>query len=108
LTSPNPPTAIFSAQNLVTIGVLHALRELGRHRDIALVGFDDFPLADLLQPGVTVVAQHPSEMGRVAASLIFRRLDGEQWQPTTHLVATRLIPRGSGEITGPLRHGPTH
>ena len=51
---------------------------------------------------MTVVAQDPSTMGRVAASLVFRRLDGETWEPTTHLVPTRLVVRGSGEIPGPL------
>ncbi|WP_433310667.1 LacI family DNA-binding transcriptional regulator [Micromonospora chersina] len=95
------PTALFTAQNLVTIGAIRALQELGRQHEVALVGFDDFPLADLLQPAVTVVAQDPAEMGRVAASLIFRRLDGDQWRPTIHPVATRLVVRGSGEIRGP-------
>ncbi|MEV0724321.1 LacI family DNA-binding transcriptional regulator [Micromonospora purpureochromogenes] len=103
LTRESPPTALFTSQNLVTIGAIRALQQLGRQQQVALVGFDDFPLADLLQPGVSVVAQNPSEMGRVAASLIFRRLDGEQWQPRTHLVPTRLIARGSGEIAGPHR-----
>lgn len=98
-----PPTALFTAQNLITIGAVRALRELGRQHAVGMVGFDDFPLADLLQPAVTVVAQDPSEMGRVAASLIFRRLDGEDWEPTTHVVPTRLIARGSGEIAGPAR-----
>jgi LacI family transcriptional regulator len=65
------------------------------------VGFDDFPLADLLQPAVTVVAQDPFTMGHLAATLIFRRLDGEGWEPTTRLVPTRLIVRGSGEIPPP-------
>jgi LacI family transcriptional regulator len=92
------PTALFTAQNLVTIGAIRALRDLGRHHDVALVGFDDFPLADLLQPAVTVVAQDPFTIGHLAAELIFRRLDGETWEPTTHLVPTRLIVRGSGEI----------
>ncbi|MET7971238.1 LacI family DNA-binding transcriptional regulator [Micromonospora sp. NPDC005305] len=95
------PTALFTSQNLVTIGAIRALQELGRQHEVALVGFDDFPLADLLQPAVTVVAQDPAEMGRVAASLIFRRLDGDQWRPTIHPVATRLVVRGSGEIRGP-------
>ncbi|GAA4563431.1 LacI family DNA-binding transcriptional regulator [Micromonospora coerulea] len=103
LSAESPPTALFTSQNLVTIGAIRALQQLGRQHEVALVGFDDFPLADLLQPAVTVVAQDPSEMGRVAASLIFRRLDGEQWRPRIHLVATRLIPRGSGEIRGPHR-----
>ena len=48
--SPNPPTAVFSSQNLVTIGVIRALRELGRHRDTALVGFDDVPLGRPARP----------------------------------------------------------
>jgi DNA-binding LacI/PurR family transcriptional regulator len=52
----------------VTIGVIRALRELGRHHDTALIGFDDVPLGDLLEPGVTVVAQDPQEIGRIAAS----------------------------------------
>ncbi|TQS41181.1 LacI family DNA-binding transcriptional regulator [Cryptosporangium phraense] len=93
-----PPTALFTAQNLVTIGAIRALRARGRQRSVALVGFDDFPLADLLEPGVTVVAQDPSAMGALAASLIFRRLDGEVWPPVVHTIPTRLIPRGSGEI----------
>jgi LacI family transcriptional regulator len=101
LTGEAPPTALFTSQNLVTIGTVRALRELERQHHVALVGFDDFPLADLLQPAVTVVAQDPSAMGRLAATLIFRRLDGEDWEPATHHVATRLIRRGSGEIPGP-------
>ena len=101
LTGHAPPTALFTSQNLVTIGTVRALRELGRQDHVALVGFDDFPLADLLRPPITVVAQDPAAMGRLAASLIFRRLDGEHWEPTIHFVATRLIPRGSGEIPGP-------
>ncbi|MDQ7905791.1 LacI family DNA-binding transcriptional regulator [Phytohabitans sp. ZYX-F-186] len=101
-----PPTALFTAQNLVTIGAVRALRELGRHHEVALVGFDDFPLADLLQPPVTVVAQDPSAMGRLAAGLVFRRLDGEHWTPTVHFVPTRLVVRGSGEIPGPALSPP--
>ncbi|GAA0240171.1 LacI family DNA-binding transcriptional regulator [Cryptosporangium japonicum] len=93
-----PPTALFTAQNLVTIGAIRALRSLGRQHTVALVGFDDFPLADLLEPGVTVVAQDPTAMGRLAASLVFRRLAGEQWEPAVHVIPTRLITRGSGEI----------
>jgi LacI family transcriptional regulator len=101
LASRPAPTALFTSQNLVTIGAIQALRDLGRHQEVALVGFDDFPLADLLQPAVTVVAQDPFTMGHLAATLIFRRLDGETWEPTRHLVPTRLIVRGSGEIPPP-------
>jgi len=96
-----PPTALFTAQNLVTIGAVRALRRLGRQHDVALVGFDDFPLADLLDPGVTVVAQDPVEIGRRAASILFARLAGEGGPIATHVVPTALITRGSGECGPP-------
>ena len=101
LSAASPPTALFSAQNLVTIGALQALRRLDRQRDVALVGFDDFPLADLLEPPVTVVAQDPHTIGRLAAEQLFRRMDGDESAFTTRIVPTRLVPRGSGEIPPP-------
>lgn len=101
MTSHTPPTALFTARNLITTGAVRALRDLNLQHRIALVGFDDFPMSDLLQPAVTVIAQDPLSMGHLAASLIFRRLDGEQWEPTTHFVPLQLITRGSGEIPGP-------
>jgi len=92
------PTAIFAAQNLLSIGVFRALRRLGLHHKIALVGFDDILLADMLDPGITVIAQDPAAMGTAAAELLFSRLDGDR-SPTAHqVIATRLIARGSGEI----------
>ena len=54
---PEPPTALFMSQNLVTIGGLRALRAAGLRRRIAHVGFDDVLLSDLLEPGLTVVVQ---------------------------------------------------
>lgn len=98
MTAANPPTALFTAQNLVTIGAVQALRRLGLEGAVALVGFDDFPLADLLTPAVTVVAQDPAEMGRIAADVLFERLSGADGPPQVHVVPTRLIRRGSGEI----------
>jgi LacI family transcriptional regulator len=98
LTRPEPPTALFTAQNLVTIGAIRALRRLGREHEVAVVGFDDFPLADLLHPGITVVAQDPSSIGRTAAAVLFGRLTGERAPATMHVVPTTLIRRGSGEI----------
>jgi LacI family transcriptional regulator, galactose operon repressor len=93
-----PPSALFTSQNLLTIGASRALHRLDLHHRIALVGFDDVLLADLLDPGITVIAQDPSTMGRKAAEQLFRRIDGDQ-SPSVHLVVpTRLITRGSGEI----------
>ncbi len=97
----DPPTAIFASQNLVTIGAIRALRRLGLQHRVAIVGFDDFLLADLLEPAVSVVAQDPATIGRLAAETLFRRLDGDTSPPATVIVPTRLIPRGSGEIRPP-------
>jgi LacI family transcriptional regulator len=94
----DPPTALFTAQNLVTIGAIRALRRVGRERSVAVLGFDDFPVADLLSPGVSVVAQDPVAMGGLAAAILFRRIAGDARPPQTHVVPTALIRRGSGEI----------
>ena len=98
LDGEDPPTAVFSAQNLVTLGALHALRARNLQRRVALVGFDDLPLADLLEPGVTVVAQDAHTIGSTAAEQIFARLDGAVHPPSTVVIPTTLIERGTGEI----------
>ncbi|MEV4709024.1 LacI family DNA-binding transcriptional regulator [Actinoplanes sp. NPDC049316] len=98
LTLPARPTALFTAQNLITVGALRALRRLGLQHRVALVGFDDFPLADLLDPPITVVAQDPAAMGRAAAEALFERIDGYDEEPREISIRTMLIPRGSGEL----------
>ena len=102
MAGPHPPTALFAAQNVLALGAYAALRRLGRRADTALVGFDDFPVADLLEPGVTVVAQDPSRIGTLAAETLFRRLDGDDGATNTQVVPTELIQRGSGEIAPPI------
>jgi LacI family transcriptional regulator len=94
-----PPTALFTGQNLITIGAFRALRRMDLHRRVALIGFDDILLADLLEPGITVIAQDPTAIGRAAAQVLFRRLDGDRAPSEHQIVLTRLIARGSGEIT---------
>jgi LacI family transcriptional regulator len=88
------PTAIFAANNRSTVGALHALAR--RPRQVALVGFDDFELADLL--GATVVRADPLRLGREAAALAFARLAGDERPPRTITVETELVARGSGEV----------
>lgn len=105
LALPDPPTAFFTSQNLVTIGASRALRALGLQDTVAHVGFDDFPLADMLSPGMSVIAQDIEAMGRTAAEILFNRLDGDESPARTVVVPTRLIERGSGEIEiGGPRH----
>jgi LacI family transcriptional regulator len=93
-----PPTALFCANNLITQHVLHGLRALRVHlpQSMALVGFDDFDTADLLQPGITVVRQPTESLGRTAAEVLFARLEGKNEAPSKRIVLpVELIVRGS-------------
>src|SRR6266566_3180424 len=92
------PTALFASESLITLGAYRGLRRLDLNRQVALVGFDDVLDADLTACGVTVVAPGPVAMGRAAARLLFRRIDGDESRPVHRLIPTRLITRGTGEI----------
>ena len=98
LTLPDPPTALFTTRNTLTIGAVRGLRDLGLQQQVALVGFDDLPLADLVEPGISVVAQHVEELGRAAAEILFDRLGGDTAPPRHVTVGHTLHVRGSGEI----------
>lgn len=98
LADPDRPTALFTAQNYVTMGACRALHRLSLQSVIALTGFDDFPMADVLEPGVTVVEQDARRMGREAAEVLFARMDGDATPVMTRTVPCTFIPRGSGEI----------
>jgi LacI family transcriptional regulator len=93
-------TALFTGNNRLTVTVLRELAVRpwppGSHRP-ALLGFDDFELADLLRPAVSVVAQDPAGLGRHAAELLFARLGGQRTPPRRITLPTRIIARGSGE-----------
>jgi DNA-binding LacI/PurR family transcriptional regulator len=55
-------------------------------------------VADLLDPGITVMSQDPLRMGMEAAELLFERLDGADGPSRHRLIETKLVTRGSGEI----------
>jgi DNA-binding LacI/PurR family transcriptional regulator len=93
---PDPPTALFASNDLMTMGAIDGLH--GRAGSIALVGFDEFALADKLTPRVTVVAQDPAAIGATAAQLLFARIGGDNSPPRDVVLLTRLVARGSGEI----------
>ena len=70
---------------------LHA----ARRPDIALVGFGDFPMADSLTPPVTVIDQDPTQLGTIAATRLFQRIDDPDKRLPRHTVLpVRLVPRG--------------
>lgn len=76
LSGEDRPTAIFSCNNLMTVGCLRALRSLGLSvpEDLALVGFDDVEMLDILGFPLTVVSRATSEMGAIAMRLLLERI----------------------------------
>jgi LacI family transcriptional regulator len=88
------PTAIFTGNNRCTVGALRALR--AHSERIALVGFDDLELGDLL--GLTVVRTDPYRMGQLAVARAFARIDGDRAGPQRDIVPSEVVARGSGEI----------
>ncbi len=101
LAQPDPPTAVFAGRNDLSIGAVRALRVAGLSRQVALVGFDDFPLADVLEPALTVVRQDLTRIGNEVGRLLFNRLDGDTAGAVHLVLAPTLVVRGSGEITPP-------
>jgi DNA-binding LacI/PurR family transcriptional regulator len=96
LSLADPPTALFTTTDLITMGAIDALQ--GEADRVALIGFDEFALADKVSPPVTVVAQDPIALGATAAQLLFSRIAGDTSPPREVILLTRLVIRGSGEI----------
>jgi DNA-binding LacI/PurR family transcriptional regulator len=99
LALPDPPTAIFTYNDRLAVGAYQAVRAAGLSipRDVSVVGFDDVPLTEWIEPQLTTVRQPRREMGRIAVEILLKVLRGE---PAPDLVVTQpeLIVRGS---TGP-------
>ena len=94
---PRPPSAIFVANNLMTLGALRALHEIGRRipDDVALVGFDDMPWATSLNPPLTAIAQPAQEIGSSAAELLLDRIARPDRTLRHVILETRLVIRAS-------------
>lgn len=98
-----PPTALFTGNNLTTLGALSAIRLRGLRipEDIALVGYDDIPWAMALNPPPTVMDQPGYEMGQQAACLLLERLANPNREPTTMTLQPKLVVRQScGAVSG--------
>jgi LacI family transcriptional regulator len=100
----NPrPTAIFGANNFLSIGILKALRDanLNVPQDLAVVGFDDLPVSLIVDPILTVAAQPAYEMGQQATQLLLKRLSDDALESNQEIILpTELIVRQS---SGPPR-----
>lgn len=102
----SPVTAVFCGGREHTAEVMRALAMAGRSEQTAVVGLGDFGLADYVRPGLTVVRYDPAEVGRLAAEMLFQRLEGRGGPAWRVEVPVRLVARGSGEIVA-IRRAPT-
>lgn len=93
LDTDRPPTAVFCGNNRSTIGALEAI--LPRDADVAVTGFDDFELAEVLPRRIRVVDYDTERLGTVAAETLFARIDGHaSAEPSRFLLPTRIVDRG--------------
>jgi len=81
------PTAIFAGNDMIALGVIQAIRELGLHcpRDVSVVGFDDLDFAELISPSLSSVSQSGYQLGATAARILLDRMAGDN-EPAKQLV----------------------
>jgi len=97
LESTNPPSAIFMTNNLMGLGTLNAIKQIGLKipKDVSLVMFDDMPWTTITSPSLTAVKQPSYEMGRRACELFFQRIEDPQRECVEVTMETKLIVRDS-------------
>jgi LacI family transcriptional regulator len=98
LSSSHRPTALFSANNLMVIGAMRAIHDMGLNcpKDISIACMDDFPWSNVFSPRLTTVAQPVEAIGEHAARLLLDRLNGTNVKEPRRLVLQgRLITRSS-------------
>jgi len=102
LEQADPPTAVFCFNDLIALGVLNYAQSHGVAipSKLSVIGFDDIMLAAYTVPGLTTVAQPKYELGRRAAEMLLRRIDGDRQPPQNEVLPTTLIERGT---TGRVR-----
>src|SRR5450631_1670945 len=93
----NPPTAVFSCNDMMAAGALHAIYEQGLHvpEDIAIVGFDDVPQTKVIIPALTTIRQPNEEMGSKATEMLIDRLEEKNGQLNQVIFSTTLVIRQS-------------
>jgi LacI family transcriptional regulator len=97
-----PPTAIFACNDLMAVGVVNAVQELGYKvpENLSVVGFDDVRLASFINPPLTTIAQPKYEMGHIATTMLLERIDNPDMSSRQRMLDTELVVRRS---TAPLQ-----
>jgi DNA-binding LacI/PurR family transcriptional regulator len=97
LSLPECPTAVFTGNNLLSLGTLLAVNEASLRcpQDVALVGFDDHPWATASRPPLTVIRQPATRLGRTAAEMLLKLMDGEELPEERVILECELVSRES-------------
>ncbi|HZJ45413.1 MAG TPA: LacI family DNA-binding transcriptional regulator [Pyrinomonadaceae bacterium] len=99
----DPPTAVFARNDFTAMGALNAIKRAGLRipEDIALMGYDDIPLASHTSPALTTVRQPTRDQGKAAAEFLLRRIEGDREQPREEKAfPCELVIRESTTVIG--------
>jgi LacI family repressor for deo operon, udp, cdd, tsx, nupC, and nupG len=90
-------TALFAHSDLIALGAIRQLRDAGLRvpDDVSVVGYDDLPVADFVEPPLTTVHQPMREVGALAAELVLDQITGAAGAPETHVLPAVLVVRQS-------------
>ncbi len=97
LSLPEPPSAIFAANDQSAIGAIEAANEAGRRvpEDLSVIGFDNIPEGGYLHPALTTVDQFIAKMGYVSTEMLIRQIQGEPLDGSLYEMPTELVVRDS-------------
>jgi LacI family transcriptional regulator len=107
LALPEPPTAVFAASDMMAVGAIKAIEEAGLRcpDDIAVVGFDDIQLAELVSPALTTVRQDKRALGVAAARSLVQLIDADA-APHVAMLPVELVVRESCGASKGVTAGP--
>jgi len=96
------PTAVFVASDVVAFGALSAIQHHGLSipGDIAMIGFDDVPMANYVTPPLTTIRLPSQELARSASDLLIKQIKGELIEPCQILLDTEMVVRKSCGMKG--------
>jgi LacI family transcriptional regulator len=97
LALPEPPTAVFAASDLMAVGAIRAIEDAGLRcpDDVAVIGFDDVQLAELVSPALTTIRQEKRALGAAAARSLVSLIDDAETAPHVSVLPVELVVRES-------------
>ncbi len=103
LDSGNAPDAVFGASDLIAIGAMRAIQSRGLRvpEDIAVVGFDNIPIANFVSPGLTTVLQDTKQAGESLVKTLIHQINNEP-AASQMLPARLVIRRSCGALSQPV------